>query len=305
MRLTAMKSKTVNILVLASITGVIVMFSFFAHNADPARVRTPHQQVDEFSTILYELVVSLPEGPINESEREALAKQRKQEQKAVEKLQQLGTNCLPRLMAEVRAVGRVEATNRVAAMEPTRRITRAFEILGTDAKPLLPMLVEELHTGRSVGPSMAGIVKIGGTDAGIALVRGLTNSDSTIRNWTMSALSSFASDRDVSLAAVPSLLRLLKDDFGFSRALAASVLGTLRQEPDTVIPTLIQLAKNDSDFVVRSSAIKAIGRFGTNAAPVKADLDGIAVADKEASVRRIAAVAAQSARGEIPADKVQ
>jgi HEAT repeat protein len=97
----------------------------------------------------------------------------------------------------------------------------------------------------------------------------------------------------------------LKDDSEFSRALAASVLGSLQQEPDAVIPDLLQVANNDSNFVVRVSAVKAIGRFGTNAAVVRTDLESIAARDQERSVRRIAEVAVRAANGEIRPDEVQ
>lgn len=301
----SMKKKIAIFFAVVFIAGVAVMVTFISQKTDRAHVKTPHQATDDFRAVLDALIVPLPEGRLNESGRESLSKRRKEEQEAVEKLRQLGTNALPPLLEEVRAIGRVEATNRSAAMDATRRLARAFEILGGDARPLLPMLVEELHTGRSIGPSIAGIVNIGGTDAGLALVPGLTNSDTVIRNWTMSALSSFATNRDVALSAVHPLLLLLKDDSEFSRALAASVLGSLRQEPDAVIPDLLQVAKHDSDFVVRASAIKAIGRFGTNAAIVKTDLEGIAATDRERSVRRIAEVAVRAANGEIPPDEVQ
>lgn len=300
-----MKKKIAIFFAVAFTVGAAATAIFLFQKTDGARVKPPNQETDDFATLLHALVVPFPDGRLNESDREALSTRRKEEQEAVQKLRQLGTNALPRLMEEVRAVGRVEATNRNAAVDATRRLARAFEILGNDARPLLPMLIEELHTGRSIGPSIAGIVNIGGTDAGLALVRELTNSDPVIRNWTMSALSGFATNHDVALSAVQPLLQLLKDDSEFSRALAASVLGSLQQGPDAVIPDLLQVAKNDSDFVVRVSAIKAIGRFGTNAAPIKADLDGIAATDREASVRRIAAVAIRAASGEIPPDEVQ
>jgi HEAT repeat protein len=118
-------------------------------------------------------------------------------------------------------------------------------------------------------------------------------------------ISSFATNREVAHSAVPPLLQLLKDDSEFSRALAASALGSFRQEPESIIPSLLQVAKNDSNFVVRITATKAIGRFGTNAAMAKPELEGISATDRETSVRRIAAVAIRAANGEIPPDEVQ
>jgi hypothetical protein len=287
------------------VVGAAVTASLVCQKTNSARVESPRQDTDDFITILHALVAPLPEGRVSELDKETLSTRRKEEQEAVEKLRQLGTNAFPRLMEEVRAVGSVEATNRNAAVDATRRLARAFEVLGDDARPLLPLLIDELHSGRSVGPSIVGIVNIGGTDAGLALVRGLTNSDPVIRNWTLSALSGFATNREVALSVVQPLRRLLKDDSQFSRALAASVLGTFGQEPHAVIPDLLQVAKNDSDFVVRASAIKAVARFGTNAVIAMTDLEGIAANDPERRVRRIAEVAIRAANGELAVDEVQ
>jgi hypothetical protein len=263
------------------------------------------EKVDEFEAMLHALWF-LPKDPItNRSDMEAFRKQEKEKQAAEEKLRQLGTNALPRLLEEVRAVGRIEATNRSAAFVPSMQLASAFAVLGSEARPLLPMLIEEFRAGRSIGPCVAAFQHIGGTDCGLILVSGLTNSDPLIRNGAVSVLSSFATNREVARSAVHPLLQLLKDDLEFSRALAASVLGSFRQEPETVVPRLLQVAKDDSDFVVRVSAIKAIGRFGTNATIVKADLEGIAATDRERSVRRIAEVAIRAGKGEIPPDEVQ
>lgn len=300
-----MRQRLAIIFTAALIVGLAWAAIFISTGADRASIHAPRQETDDFSALLDALVVSLPEGPLNESERETFRMRVQKEQQAVEKLRQLGTNSLVRLMEEVRAAGLVEATNRNGAMNATRRLARAFEILGDEARPLLPLLIGELRAGRSIGPSIVGIQFIGGTDAGLALVPGLTNSDPIIRNWTMSALSRFGTDREVAVTAVRPLLKLLGDDSEFSRALAGTVLGSLGQEPEAVIPELLQVARNDSDFVVRASAIKAIGRFGTNAAPSKADLDSIAMMDEKAIVRRIATLAARAASGEISPEEVR
>lgn len=266
--------------------------------------QTSLNQSQGINEIFEGLTVSLPTVS-STNNREALSDRLKRRQDAIEKLRANASSILPQLMQEVYAVGMIEATNRSAAVSRTARLALAFEVLGDDARPLLPKLEEEFNAGRSIGPCVAAFQYIGGTDCGLILVSGLTNSASFIRNAAMSVLSGFATNREVAHSAVHPLLQLLKDDSKFSRALAASVLGSFRQEPDTVIPSLLQVAKNDSDFVVRVSAIKAIGRFGTNAATAKTDLKGIAATDQEARVRRIASVAIRAVSGEIPPDEVQ
>ena len=121
----------------------------------------------------------------------------------------------------------------------------------------------------------------------------------------MSGLSGFVTNREVALSAVPGLLLLLKDNSQVPRVLASSLLGTFRIEHETVIPALIQIAEGDSDFIARISAIKAIGRFGTNGAAAKPTLEKIAIRDEKTQVRRIASVALQAVSGNISPEDVQ
>lgn len=300
-----MHKKTSIFVGVAFAVGAVATAIMVLAPAHDAKDKRPHPVEDDFGRLLEALVVDPPAGPWGLIQQPALAERRSVEQEAAAKLRRLGTNAFPRLMEEVRAVGRIEATNRRAAWDRTRRLARAFEILGADARPLLPLLIEELHAGRSVGPSMVGIVSIGGRDAGLALFPGLTNSDPDVRNWTMSALSYFATNAEVACAATPLLVRVLEDESAFSRALASTVLGSFRQKPDVVLPRLLQLAKGDSDVAVRVAAIKAIGRFGTNASWVKNELEVISAADEDARVRRMAVVAAHAACGQISPEEVQ
>lgn len=250
--------------------------------------------------ILDALALSLPAGASANDLNEALRKRKD----AAEKLRTNAATFLPELMEEVYAVGRVEATNRSVAWAKTTRLASAFEVLGDEARPLLPKLKAEFGAGRSIGPSVAAFSYIGGMDCGLIVVSGLTNSNPLIRNAAMSAISSFATNRHVAVSAVPPLLVLLKDHSAFSRALASLGLGSLRVEPGAVVPALLQVGKNDPDFVSRTMAIKAIGYFGTNAAVVQPDLDNIAATDPQPSVRRIASVAIRAVKGEISPDEV-
>jgi hypothetical protein len=254
--------------------------------------------------ILEALTLSLPTKSSG-NDREIITKSLQRQQDAFEKLRANVPAYLPLLMEEVYAIGVIEATNRNVAASRTERLGLAFRALGSDARPLLPKLKDEFNAGRSIGPCVAAFTHIGGTDCGLMLVQGLTNADRRIRNAVMSGLSGFSTNRDVASSAVRPLVKLLGDDSQFSRALAASVLGSLHQDPDVAIPDLIRVAKNDSDFVVRAMAVKAIGRFGTNAAIVRADLERIAATDREKIVRRTAEVAVRAANEQISPDKVQ
>lgn len=284
---------------------VITVFVLRTHTAESvAKNQNSINGSTGLDGILQALTLSLPTVG-STSNQEALTEGLRRRREALEKLRTNASAYLPQLMEEVYAVGRIEATNRSAAADRTAQLALAFEALGSEARPLLPKLKEEFNAGRSIGACVAAFQHIGGTDCGLILVSGLTNSDRLIRNAAMSALSRFATNHDVAISAVRPLLELLKDDSEFSRALAANVLGAFRQEPDCVIPALLQVAKKDPDFVVRVCAVKAIGRFGTNAASVRTELRNIAASDQERSVRRIAEVAVRAASGEIPPEDVR
>ena len=293
------------IAVMAVVGGIAVVTSCSEQPNNVRNSESRPQISENFETLLDSLVVSIPDGPLSDADRRVLSERRKEQHQAEAKLRELGTNVLPQLMQKVEALGRVEATNRAAARVDTRRLARAFEILGDKAIPLLPMLTNELHRGQSIGPSMAGLVGIGGSQAGLALIPELTNSDSTIRNWTMSALSYFSTNREVVAVAVPLVLPYLHDDSAFTRSLTANLLGQFHTNAEAVLPQLAELAEHDQDIVVRISAIKSIGRFGTNAASMKAVLEKIAATSQEQSIRSMTYNALQAARGEIPPDAIR
>ena len=156
--------------------------------------------------ILEGLTLSLPTVS-STNNRAALAEGLRRRQDAIEKLRADASGYLPQLMEEVYAVGHIEATNQNAAASRTAQLALAFEALGSEARPLLPKLEDEFNTGRSIGPCVAAFQHIGGTDCGLILVSGLTNSDRLIRNAAMSTLSGFATNRDVAIFAVRPLLR--------------------------------------------------------------------------------------------------
>ena len=261
------------------------------------------KRLDDLDVALNALVIPpLKSSITNESQREAFSKIWKNRQQAVAQLRTMGTNVWPQLTEKVRAALKSGTTNPDEANHTATKLIQAFEILQCDAQPLLPMLIEEFRANRSPDLTVAGMRYIGGTYAGLILVEGLTNADRRIRNAVLNALQSFSTNREVSLAAVSPAVMLLHDNGPFSRALASSLLGSLHICPESVVPALLELAEHDPDFVVRVMAIKAIGRFGTNAISVRPNLEIIATSDRERSVRRIASVAIRAAQGEIAPD---
>jgi hypothetical protein len=100
--------------------------------------------------------------------------------RAAQKLRTIGTNALPLLLAELKAVGTIEATNATAAIGPKREVGAALKALGPICKPLLSELVQELMAGRNPENAADGLVAIG-REGGPYLVQALTNSNSSVR----------------------------------------------------------------------------------------------------------------------------
>ena len=69
---------------------------------------------------------------------------------------------------------------------------------------------------------------------------------------------SFQDNAVVTKAAVKPLIELLGSDSQPARALAARTLGRFQAKPEVVLPALIKTAKEDSDSVVRTSALFGI-----------------------------------------------
>jgi len=214
------------------------------------------------------------------------------------KLRNLGTNCLPLLMKEMKAIDGIEATNVMAAMTRKAKVQAAFEVLASQAKPLLPELMAEFNAGRTLGTAPHALARIGGNEAGLTLVRALTNADPRIRMAAASSVQYFTNNASIRSAAVEPLLLLLRDLSGPARSMAANTLGTLAAARETVVPALLQAAESDPDSVVRAVAIKSIGRFGTNALTAQPRLEKIAKSDPDEHVRKMAVQALQVIRRE-------
>ena len=251
---------------------------------------------NRFRELLSNLNVSLPEGRIEDSERAQLAADLARANEAEAELGRLGTNVLPYLVQEVRRVASIEAASPFAAREEIVPLWRAFEVIGDTAKPILPTLVQEFRSGKSIAPAAAGIQHIGATEGGLVLVEALTNSNSYIRDIALSSLDSFQSNAIVMEASIQPLLQLLGSNSQPAKALAARTLGRFRSAPDVVLPALLRTAKEDSDSVVRTSALIGIESFGARAGLIEKDLEEMAEKHPDARVRKRATEVLESIR---------
>jgi hypothetical protein len=277
------------LIVVGVVSGGVVSCSQETDAEQPSAIE--HRELDSFESILDALVWL---GSTNA----ASAKEAFQRSKLAEKkLRKMGPNVLPLLKSEVRRVGAIRATNRQAATAPSAGVEAAFALLGKEAEPLTEELIEKFYSGRSIGAAIVGLTHINSTKAGLALVSALTNADPYIHSGAMSGLSTFTEDEGVSKAVIAPTLQLLNGKSQLSRAVAALSLGSHRPIPEIVLPELLRVAQQDEDFVVTSTAVKSIGRYGTNAIAMVPKLKAIARDDVNYRVRRAAEIALHAISG--------
>lgn len=181
---------------------------------------------------------------------------------AIGHLQRLGTNAFPFLIAEMNSFKwhTPQETNK-SVIDRAQRLRAAFDVFGTNLIPLTNVFVESLNTNRNFVSAMDGLVAIG-TRAVPYLLGALTNRESAIRLNAVAAILKLArTDSDTAMVALPHLIPLLKDESVLVRSLATETLGLYCANPSACMPALLEIVLGDSDEVVRSQAVKAVGRI--------------------------------------------
>lgn len=207
---------------------------------------------------------------------------------AADQLLKLSTNALPLLLQKVRCIDGIAVTNPALAGERKEQLQAAFQVLGTNARPILPDLIHEFQSGRCLGNAPHAIAHIGGEEAGRILIAATTNKDPGIRTCGATALAFLGNDDRIAHDAIPPLLKLLRDSSTVPKTTAATTLGILRREPEVVVPALLKVAETDRNPVVRLGALSAVGRFGSRTAFAIPRLEAIARKDVDSHVRRFA-----------------
>jgi HEAT repeat protein len=196
---------------------------------------------------------------------------------AEEAVRAIGTDALPTLIQRIRAGNELSLAEKLNELLGKQSLVKfhftehdnhgealsGFEALGPIGRPAVPELTRLIETTNCSGVAAHALAYVG-PEALPVLCRGLTNQDPTIQKACAGALQ--WADFDVA-AAIPSLLIQLKHQNRGVRWVSAYVLGHIAQQPESVIPALIECL-TDSDRVVRSEAAWSIGRFGaSNALP--------------------------------------
>ncbi len=209
---------------------------------------------------------------------------------AIESLRHRGTNAFPFLVAEMNSFRwHIPEEKDQEVLCRTRRLRTAFEVFGTSLAPLKREFVANLETNRNFVSALDGLVSMGGQ--GIPYVIGaMTNREPAIRlNAVAAVLKVGRTNPDIGKLAVPNLILLLGDQSALIRSLAALTLGASSAEPDASILALLKLALADPDEVVRSQAVKGVGkiqmRLGRVDSHTKTVLEEISQQDRSLAVR--------------------
>jgi hypothetical protein len=196
---------------------------------------------------------------------------------AAEAIRHIGTNALPFLLPGATRKERLYdglfiaiVGNKQQEREARkRRLGRAWDAalalyaLGPAARPCLPQLKEAYYdygnegTARNAAVALVGI----GPEGRQVLSDTITNT-----NWfACFGIWALASQHVTTPGAVDSLIQVLTNNVVFHSGLAAWALGELGEEPERVVPVLLNVYESSTELSLRGDAARALARFGAKA----------------------------------------
>ncbi len=164
--------------------------------------------------------------------------------------------------------------------------SNALSNVGAPAIPLLRKALKDERTrvrrGAAVTLCSMAVNNIGvpGKDAVADIAGALRDENAMVRSLAAGALECMGSDAE---AAVPSLVEALRDEEQRVRLAAIDALGKIGPAAESAIPVLRRIVLDNAAGAW--TAIDALGRIGTPAAPTPTEL----LSHKDADVRRFAA----------------
>jgi HEAT repeat protein len=185
-------------------------------------------------------------------------------------IQQLGTNALPCLLEQMHKFSKLtqkDFSNDVTLLDRWAAVRAAFNILGPAAAPAVPVLRDSMRGNDRQGCLAAELLISMGSNALPTILTAQTNAPLAVRICIVDHISELGS---LASNAIPGLIECLKygapknDDTMQLRGYSANTLGTLKMQPQFVVPALIQSVMSDYN-VVRFEAARSLGKFGSNA----------------------------------------
>jgi hypothetical protein len=178
-------------------------------------------------------------------------------EKGTAKVGQLGARALPQIQATLR--------NPSSEHNHLRAALRACAILGVAAEPVIPEVAAALPV-RDLTPDAAVALSFMGPKALPPLRQALESEDPTVRREALRSIGKLRFRAPLEPHDVlPILLDAMTDPDVGVRAVAATYLGIMHEDPTESVPLLTQ-GLDDPDPVVRRASASALGSFGTEAA---------------------------------------
>lgn len=192
-----------------------------------------------------------------------------------EAIRKIGTNAIPFLLKEISESGELQkkvdgGDNSYKTRLRLNKISLAFEILGSIAKPAVPELVQLLNNSNNFGFAAFALTQTDPQTAVVVLAQALTNNNIQTRIEAVHDLSVVASSANIALA-VPNLIQCLKyqsseSDLHLLKYFTANTLGDIHARPDIAVPALLETLTNKSDAgEIRMASVRALGQFGNAA----------------------------------------
>jgi HEAT repeat protein len=169
------------------------------------------------------------------------------------KVKRLGANALPQIQGTLR--------NQSASRDQRRAALRACAILGPIAAPAIPDVAAVLSDPELTAEAAVALSFMG-PQAFHPLEEALANDDPAVRRESLRSLGKLRYRAPLSSADVLPLLQdSMSDPDPSVRAVAATYLGIVHEDPEKSVPLLIEGLK-DADTEVRRASATALGSFG-------------------------------------------
>lgn len=150
--------------------------------------------------------------------------------------------------------------------ERLKAALKAAGILGKTAAPIIPDVAAILHEPALTAEAAVALSYMG-RDAFEPLRAATASDDPVVRREALRSIGKLKERAPLDgQSVIPMLIEGMKDPDAAVRAVAATYLGIIHEEPRQTVPALIA-GLQDQDAEVRQAAAAALGSFGPAAAP--------------------------------------
>jgi HEAT repeat protein len=201
---------------------------------------------------------------------------------AAEQVARLGGDALP--------VITVTLQDPEASLVRRKAALKACLILGVAATPALSDVARQLHEPELTAEAAVALSFMG-REAFTPLQTALASDDPAVRREALRSIGKLRARAPLHTDEVLRLLLAgLRDETEGVRAVAATYLGIIHEQPDAVVPALIAGLEEDPALEVRRASATALGSFGEKARSAEPALR-VAAGDRDEDLAREAGLA--------------